>query len=101
MKSKKLRINDKGYLLLESSIALTIIATILLVLYPLIVDWLILRDHVKENVEDTRVLYEHSMQWPQIQKTDNNYLVKTNDTSLTVIKNNQSIGVEIYEVEFD
>lgn len=77
------------------------IASILLLLYPLIVDWLVLRAHEKEHVEDMRMLYEHSMQWPRVQNTEAPYSIETTDTSLTIVKNKQTMGVEIYEVEWD
>ncbi len=101
LKLQKLRINERGYLLLESLVTLAMIASILLLLYPLIVDWLVLREHEKEHVEDMRGLYEHSMQWPQFKDTEAPYLVETTDTSLTIFKNKQAMGVEIYEVEWD
>lgn len=95
--------DEKGYLLLESIVTLSLIVTLLLILYPLIVDWLVLREAEKEKVEHTRVLYEASMQWPEnlpkIQEQE--YSVRMTDSSLEILNNNKKYGVDIYEVEFD
>lgn len=99
----KFRTNEKGYLLLESLVTLSIIVTILLLLYPLIVDWLLLREQEKEKVEHTRLLYETSMQWPETHSKNEGqiYSVHATATNLTITKNNREFGVKIYEVEFD
>jgi hypothetical protein len=94
---------EKGYLLLESLVTLSMILAIILILYPLIVDWLVLRETEKENVEHARILYEASMQWPEQLpgRGVENYAVYVSDSSLTISKNNKTIGVDIYEVKFD
>jgi len=99
---KKLQTNEKGYLLLESLITLSVILAILLLLYPLLVDWLVLRDNEKQIVEQTRVLYESSMTWSQAPYEENieNYSVTKTPTALTVSHNNRNFEVEIYEVNF-
>lgn len=100
----KSKINEeKGYLLLESLVTLSVIVTILLVLYPLIVDWLVLRETEKAEVEHARIFYEASMQWPEELPNSNgkDYSIQMTDSNLTISKNNKKIGVDIYEVEFD
>jgi len=99
---KKFQTNEKGYLLLESLVTLSVILALLLIIYPLLVDWLVLRDNEKQTVEQTRVLYETSMTWSQAPYTENieNYRVTGTPTSLTVSHNNRNFEVEIYEVNF-
>jgi len=99
---KKLQTNEEGYLLLESLVTLSVILAILLILYPLLVDWLVLRDNEKQVVEQTRVLYESSMTWSQASDEENieNYRVTSTPTSLKVSHNNRNYEVEIYEVNF-
>jgi hypothetical protein len=50
-------------MLLESLITLTVIASIILLSFPLMTDWLILRNNEKDLVEHNRLLYETSMNW--------------------------------------
>lgn len=95
--------DEEGYLLLESLVTLSMILGILLILYPLVVDWLVLREVQKDNVEHTRMLYEVSMQWPEKLPSQSNqsYVIQMTDSNLAISKNNKTIGVDIYEVEFD
>lgn len=101
---KKSRMSDEnGYLLMESLVTLSMILTIILIIYPLITDWLLLREAEKEKVEYARILYEESMQWPEtlITSEGKNYTVQVTDSNLKIFKQNQTIGVDIYEIEFE
>lgn len=96
---KRLR-NEKGYLLLENVVTLTIITVLLLVIYPLIAEWFVVRENSKEEVELSRVLYEASYEWPNYKLENSNVKVKSSSASLFVESQNQNIGVEVYEKKF-
>lgn len=99
---KKLGNDEDGYLLLESIVTLSIIVTLLLSLYPLIVDWLVLRDTERDRVDQTRILYEESIEWRNIKSSSNydGYDIQTHPNGLKIKKKTQTIGVEVYEVKF-
>lgn len=95
--------DESGYLLMESLVTLSMILAILLIVYPLITDWLLLREAEKEKVEIARIFYEESIQWSKSLTTSEgkNYTVQVTDSNLKISKQNQTIGVDIYEVEFE
>ena len=101
LKLPELRRNEEGYLLLENLVTLMVILTILVITYPLIVDWLILREHAQQDVELSRVLYESSVNWPAKGQDDRGYIIKTSNNLLVVEHNHRSMEVEIHAVKFE
>ena len=100
MKLQELRRNEAGYLLLENLVTLMVILSIIVITYPLIVDWLITREHAQQDVELSRVLYESSVNWPDKSKDERGYKIKTSNHSLVVEHNQRSMEVEIHAVKF-
>lgn len=98
MKLRGLRHNEEGYLLLENLVTLMVILSVLVITYPIIVDWLVVREQRKADVELSRVLYESSVNWPDSRKTDRDYKIKSGGHSLMVEQNQQSMGVEIHAI---
>lgn len=103
MELRRIKANEEGFLLFESLVTLSIIVTILIVLYPLLVDWLVLRETEIKTVEQARTLYELSMEWPEYNQEyiSKSYKIQSTTNSLMVTGNNQKIGVNIYEVHFE
>ncbi len=99
MTLKKKLINESGYLLIESVVALSVLATLILVLFPLVVDWLVLVENEKEQVELSRALYESSVAWPET-STNKGYTANKTNRSLTLFDKNRTVDVHIYEVDF-
>ncbi len=60
---EKLNKNEEGYLLLESLVTLGIIFSIILMIIPLLVHWMMLRNEAKEQVEMNRLFYEYAFEW--------------------------------------
>lgn len=56
------KLNDEGYLLLDSLLTLVILMGIVLFMFPLIVDWLAIHREASSLVEESRQVYEESMQ---------------------------------------
>lgn len=94
--------NEAGFLLLESLMTLGMIASILLLIYPTIVNWMAIRQEAKNNVELNRVFYEQSMDWEASTSFNqsNDYSVQSNENLLRVTNQDQKIEVIIYEYEF-
>lgn len=96
--------NEEGFLLLESLVTLGMIASIILFIYPNIVNWMSIRQETKNNVELSRVFYEHSMDWKttkSFNNKSNGYNVQSSESLLRVTKNDRKIEVVIYEYEFE
>lgn len=96
--------NEAGFLLLESLVTLGMIASIILFIYPNIVNWMSIRQETKNNVELSRVFYEHSMDWKTTQSLNNiknDYDIQSNEKLLRITKNDRKIEVVIYEYEFE
>lgn len=96
--------NEAGFLLLESLVTLGMIASIILFIYPNIVNWMSIRQETKNNVELSRVFYEHSMDWKATQPLNNirnDYDIQSNEKLLRITKNDRKIEVVIYEYEFE
>ncbi len=91
--------NEKGYLLTESLVALSILALLILILYPIVVDWLVLVETEKQQVELTRALYETSFAWPESSKTSR-YEVGETKRLLRLSDEKNTVDVHIYEIEF-
>lgn len=100
LKLQGLRRNEDGYLLLENLVTLMVILTILVITYPLIVDWLIIREQAQQDVELSRVLYESSVNWPATGKDERGYKIGTSNNLLVVEHNHRSMEVEIHAVKF-
>lgn len=96
--------SEKGFLLLESLITLGMIASISLILYPIIVRWMIIRQEAKDEIELNRVFYEASNDWNtnhSVEKEDQVYTIQSNENKLSVKKEKQSIEVYLYDYEFE
>ena len=100
MKLRKLIDRENGYLLLENLITLMVIMSLLVILYPLITNWIIIRKEAKHEVEMSRVLYEMSTNWPTYSETDYPFTIKTSDRTISVHYLDLKVGVEIYEANF-
>lgn len=101
MKLRHLLFKEKGYLLMESMVALVVISTILLIIYPLSVNWLVYQATKEEEVEMTRVLYEQSVSWPMQTMKARTFEVKQTEKTLQVLSPTQNIGIEIYDTQFE
>lgn len=103
-----MRNKDKqaGFLLLESLVTLSIVVAIILLVYPLVTDWLVLRQDRKELVEQNRVLYEYSLDWNAQQNEVKiihykQYIIQQNKSFIQVKKSEKDSRVDIYEVHFE
>ena len=100
MKLQGLRRNEDGYLLLENLVTLLVILAILVLTYPLIVDWLIMREDAQQDVELSRVLYESSVNWPAKIKAERGSKIRTSSNLLVVEHNHRNMEVEIHGIKF-
>lgn len=85
----KYRKDEAGYLLLESLITLMIVMVIIFSLMPLLTDWLVRHSQAKIAVEESRQLYEASME-------RNNRSIKGHLTT-----QESELEVVIYEIHFE
>ncbi len=92
---------EEGYLLLESIVTLTILATILMFIYPLITDWFILQERKSTEVELARAVYEKSYEWPEYIEGDKYYYWTVDESKIFASDQDQQIGIEIYEINFE
>lgn len=92
--------NEKGFLLLESLVGLSILSILMLVLYPIVVDWLLLVEIEKKQVEISRALYETSIEWPNASK-DKHYIIQQTKESLVILDKNNKVDVHIYDTHFE
>ena len=92
--------DEKGYLLIENLITLSVILTILVILYPLIVQWLVIREEAKQSIENSRVLYESSVLWPTEIQEREGYTIESTDYSIFVKYHDVRVGVDIYAMQF-
>lgn len=95
---------EQGFLLLESLVTLGMIASISLMLYPMIARWMILRQEAKDEVELNRVFYETSIDWKSTQSMERKhkgYTIKSKENKLSVEKGNQKIEVYLNGYEFE
>lgn len=97
---KRILKNEKGYLLIESLMGLSIVSVLILVLYPILVNWLLLVETEKEQVEMTRVLYESSFNWPNKSEITR-YTIRQDKQSLILLDQKNKVGVYIYETQFE
>lgn len=100
MKLRELQHNEEGYLLIENLVTLLVILSVLVITYPLVVDWLVFRENRKHDVEVSRVLYESSINWPHSEETDRNYRISSTNQSIIVEQNIQSMEVKIHAFQF-
>ena len=96
LKLRKLSDSENGYLLLENLITLIVIMTLLVILYPLITNWIIIRKEAKHELEMSRVLYEISTNWPIYLETDYPFTIKNSDSAISIHYLDLKVGVEIY-----
>lgn len=87
--------NEAGFLLLDSLATLSIVMIIILSLNPLITDWLSQRQKAKDLVEETRLIYEESMEINS--KQINHFQIE--DSQLTLKE--KGLGVKIYDRKFE
>lgn len=92
--------SEKGYLLIESLVGLSILSILILVLYPIVVDWILLVEAEKEKVEISRAFYEASYDWPKAPK-NKGYTIKHNKQSLILSDQKNKVDVHIYETHFE
>lgn len=97
---KRMLKNEQGYLLIESLMGLTILSILILVLYPLLVDWILLVEVEKEQVEIARVLYESSFDWPNAPGRTG-YTIQQNQKALILTDEKNTMDVSIYESHFE
>lgn len=93
---------EDGFLLLESLATLAILMTVILMLNPLVVDWLSSRQRAKELVEQNRLIYESSMEINSDQLknlSDENYSVMIDNNKIRLKET--GTGVFIYESHFE
>ena len=96
--------SEQGFLLLESLVTLGMIASISLIIYPMIVRWMIIRQEAKEEVELNRVFYEASFDWNTTQTLEKKYktfTIQSKKNKLSVKNKNQKIEVYLYGYEFE
>ena len=96
--------SEQGFLLLESLVTLGMIASISLIIYPMIVRWMIIQQEAKEEVELTRVFYEASFDWNTTQTLEKKYktfTIQSKKNKLSVKNKNQKIEVYLYGYEFE
>lgn len=100
--SEKYKSAEDGFLLLESLATLTIVLTVILLLNPLVIDWLSSRQTAKELVEENRLIYESSM------GINGDYSKNVEDENYSVTNGKNKIrlkekgtGVFIYEIYFE
>lgn len=96
--------NEGGYLLIESLTTLGVITAIIFIVFPIVVNWLIVRNDSKREVEMHRVFYEESSSWdvktPQNKKYNHTYQIESDEDTLRVSTSSQIIEVKVYEYEF-
>ena len=96
--------SEQGFLLLESLVTLGMIASISLLIYPMIARWMLIRKEAKDEIELNRIFYEASMEWNTTQSLDENYkgyIIKSNKNKLSIKKENQKVEVYLYDYEFE
>lgn len=96
--------SEQGFLLLESLVTLGMIASISLLIYPMIARWMIIRKEAKDEIELNRIFYEASMEWNTTQSLDENYkgyVIQSNKNKLSIKKENQKVEVYLYDYEFE
>lgn len=101
MKLKKSPADEGGYLLIENLLALSIITILLVTVYPLIADWFVLRNNARNQVEQARILYEVSMDWPEGNISTSDYHVSISSNHIQLYLDETKMEVEIYEYQFD
>lgn len=74
--------------------------TLLVILYPLITNWIIIRKEAKHELEMSRVLYETSTNWLTYLETDYPFTIKTSDRAISIYYLDLKVGVEIYEANY-
>lgn len=102
MISEKCKNSENGFLLLDSLVSLTVIMTIILFLNPLITNWLSQRQKAKDLVEDSRLIYEESMEINNQQREGYSH-IRNNFQSENLQEKMKETGqgVFIYESKFE
>lgn len=100
--SEKCKNSENGFLLLDSLVSLTVIMTIILFLNPLITNWLSQRQKAKDLVEDSRLIYEESMEINNQQREGYSH-IRNNFQSENLQEKMKETGqgVFIYESKFE
>lgn len=101
MKYEKSKSQEEGFFLLESLVTLSILMLIILSVSPLIMDWLTLHQEAKESLEDSRLIYERSMELKNSIRTSLNQenQMMMSDHSIEIRGNKR--GVSIDEIKFN
>lgn len=96
--------NEDGYLLLESLTTLGVIVAVILVILPIILNWMVLRNDAKNEVEISRVFYEYSFDWDtkdsKNESYNNQFQIQSDDETLRVSTKEEVIEVKIHGYEF-
>lgn len=102
MISEKCKSSENGFLLLDSLVSLTVIMTIILFLNPLITNWLSQQQKAKDLVEDSRLIYEESMEINNQQREGYSH-IRNNFQSENLQEKMKETGqgVFIYESKFE
>lgn len=102
MISEKCKSSENGFLLLDSLVSLTVIMTIILFLNPLITNWLSQLQKAKDLVEDSRLIYEESMEINNQQREGYSH-IRNNFQSENLQEKMKETGqgVFIYESKFE
>lgn len=98
MISEKNNSREEGYLLLESLLTLTILMTIILMMCPLVVDWITNQQEAKKLVEESRIQYESSITLKNSQSNQLEYSIK-NKKQIEIKE--AGTEVSIYEIIFE
>lgn len=102
MISEKCKSSENGFLLLDSLVSLTVIMTIILFLNPLITNWLSQRQKAKDLVEDSRLIYEESMEINNQQREGYSHIRNNfQSENLQGKMKETGQGVFIYESKFE
>ncbi len=105
MTFEKYRNNEAGFLLLDSLVTLNIIMVVILLLTPLMTDWLVDYSQAKELVEQNRLLYENTMEQNNQPITDQlDQLIERSVTPTTKQPSKtqeKGAGIAVYEIHFE
>ncbi len=96
--------NEEGFLLLENLITLGVISSVLLIIFPLIVEWVILKEEAKKVIEGHRIFYEYTFEGhdePSTILLESGIVVSRSENVLSVMSKDFKVEVEIYESMFE
>jgi len=108
MFEKKNKFTDMdGFVLLESLVSLSLITSVLLLMFNSVVHISTFREREKASVEMYRMLYDTSIVWEKNNRQASemyrkwSYQVNTTDTSIKINNNEHGLEVDLELVSFD